>query len=146
MKIAHGRFAVAALAFALYALSPGGGASAHDVEEDGRHVEVGTASWYGPGLQGNTTASGDVFDQNALTAAHPTLPMATEATVTNLENGRTVDVEINDRGPFAQDRVIDLSKAAAEELDMTDSGTAEVRIEAETGSASRAQAENAKAE
>lgn len=146
MKSARGRFAAATLASTLSVLAPGACASAHDPEDRGPHVEVGTASWYGPGLQGKPTASGDAFDQNALTAAHPTLPLETEATVTNLENGRTVEVEINDRGPFVPDRVIDLSKAAAEELGMTDSGTAEVRIEAETGPASQAQADEVTAE
>lgn len=93
------------------------------------HKEVGEASWYGPGLQGKETANGETFDQKELTAAHPTLPMGTKAKVTNLENGKKVDVRINDRGPFAGDRVIDLSKAAAKKLDMQDDGTTQVKIE-----------------
>jgi rare lipoprotein A (peptidoglycan hydrolase) len=95
------------------------------------HVEVGEASWYGQSFAGKPTASGEPFDPEALTAAHPDLPLGTEATVTNLANGRSVEVEINDRGPYADNREIDLSRAAAERLDMIEEGEAEVRIEAE---------------
>jgi rare lipoprotein A len=91
--------------------------------------QVGTASWYGPGFHGKKTASGERFDQNKLTAAHRSLPLDTVVKVTNLENGKAVKVSINDRGPYAGKRVIDLSRAAARELDMTDEGTARVRIE-----------------
>lgn len=91
--------------------------------------EVGEASWYGPGLQGKETANGETFDQKQLTAAHPTLPMGTKAKITNLENGKKVDVRINDRGPFVGDRVIDVSKAAANKLDMQEDGTTQVKIE-----------------
>lgn len=93
--------------------------------------EVGEASWYGPGFQGNETASGETFDQNKMTAAHPTLPMGTTAEVTNLENDKKVEVRINDRGPYEGNRVIDLSRAAASRLDMEDDGTSQVRIEAQ---------------
>jgi rare lipoprotein A (peptidoglycan hydrolase) len=92
--------------------------------------EVGEASWYGPGFQGKETANGETFDQKDMTAAHPTLPMGTKAEVTNLENGKKVEVRINDRGPYADDRVIDLSGAAAKKLNMKGDGTAEVKIEA----------------
>ena len=91
--------------------------------------QVGTASWYGPGFHGRKTASGERFDQNKLTAAHRSLPLDTVVKVTNLDNGKAVKVEINDRGPYSGKRVIDLSRAAARELDMTDDGTARVRIE-----------------
>lgn len=92
--------------------------------------EVGEASWYGPGFHGQETASGDTFNQNELTAAHPNLPMGSKATVTNLENGKKVEVTINDRGPTAKvDRVIDLSSGAANKLDMKADGTAQVKIE-----------------
>ena len=91
--------------------------------------QVGTASWYGPGFNGRKTASGERFDQNKLTAAHRSLPLDTVVTVTNLDNGKAVKVEINDRGPYSGKRVIDLSRAAARKLDMTDDGTARVRIE-----------------
>ncbi|MGA7980960.1 MAG: septal ring lytic transglycosylase RlpA family protein [Chromatiaceae bacterium] len=92
------------------------------------HTEVGTASWYGPGFQGRETANGETFDQHAMTAAHPSLPMGTKAKVTNLENGKKVEVRINDRGPYADDRVIDLSSRAAKKLGMKEDGTAEVKI------------------
>ena len=91
--------------------------------------QVGTASWYGPGFHGKKTASGERFDQNKLTAAHRSLPLDTVVKVTNLENGKAVKVSINDRGPYVGKRVIDLSHAAARKLDMTDDGTARVRIE-----------------
>ena len=94
------------------------------------HKEVGAASWYGPGFQGNETANGETFDQKKMTAAHPTLPMGTKAEVTNLENGKKVEVRINDRGPYVGDRAIDLSRAAARKLDMEDDGTTQVKIEA----------------
>jgi rare lipoprotein A len=91
--------------------------------------QVGTASWYGPGLRGRRTANGDVLDPNALTAAHRSLPLDSRIRVTNLQNGKSVDVVVNDRGPFHGGRVIDLSVKAAQRLDMTAAGTARVRIE-----------------
>ena len=93
--------------------------------------QTGEASWYGPGFHGPQTASGEPFDQNDLTAAHRSLPLGTKAQVTDVESGKSVEVTINDRGPYVKDRVIDLSKAAAEELGMTREGTATVKIEAE---------------
>lgn len=96
------------------------------------HKEVGEASWYGPGFQGKETSSGETFDQKKMTAAHPTLPMGTKATVTNLDNGNKVEVIINDRGPDADNRVIDLSGGAANKLDMKEDGTARVKIETKT--------------
>lgn len=89
----------------------------------------GLASWYGPGFAGRRTASGEVFDPNALTAAHRSLPFGTVVRVVNLDNRRSVEVRINDRGPFKPDRVIDLSRAAAEALDMIGSGVGPVRVE-----------------
>jgi rare lipoprotein A len=91
--------------------------------------QVGNASWYGRFHQGRKTASGDRFNMNALTAAHRTLPLGTEATVTNLENGRSVDVVVNDRGPYMRGRIIDLSRRAAEKLGMKEQGVAKVRVE-----------------
>jgi rare lipoprotein A (peptidoglycan hydrolase) len=91
--------------------------------------EVGEASWYGPGFHGKETANGETFNQNNMTAAHPSLPLGTKAEVTNLENGKKVEVRINDRGPYVQERVIDVSRAAAKRLDMEEDGTTEVRIE-----------------
>jgi rare lipoprotein A len=89
----------------------------------------GWASWYGPGFDGATSANGEVFDQYALTAAHRDLPFDTLVRVTNLDNGRSVIVRINDRGPFIPDREIDLSAGAAEEIGMMASGTAPVALE-----------------
>lgn len=89
----------------------------------------GMASWYGPGFHGNTSASGEIFDQNALTAAHRTLPFGTRVQVTNMDNGRSVVVRINDRGPFSGGRIIDLSAAAARVLGLVQSGVAPVRLD-----------------
>ena len=93
--------------------------------------QVGEASSYGRGFRGKKTATGEKFDQNDRTAAHPTLPLGTQATVTNLETGDSVDVKINDRGPYVKGRDIDLSKGAAKELGMTKGGVAPVKIEAQ---------------
>jgi rare lipoprotein A len=92
-------------------------------------TQVVTASWYGPGFHGQETASGETFDQNALTAAHRTLPMGTEAKVTNLETGQSVTVTINDRGPYVPGRQLDLSQAAAKQIGLTKKGVAKVKIE-----------------
>ena len=92
-------------------------------------IERGLASWYGPGFQGKQTASGEAFNQFALTAAHRDFPLGSLVTVTNLNNGRQVDVEINDRGPHVGGRIIDVSKAAAQKLGMIEGGIAPVRIE-----------------
>ena len=88
----------------------------------------GQASWYGSDFQGSPTASGEPFDMNALTAAHRTLPLGSYARVKNLDNGRTVVVRINDRGPHARRREIDLSYAAAQEIEMVGAGTAPVEV------------------
>ena len=92
-------------------------------------IGTGTASYYGPGLAGNPTASGEPFDPGALTAAHRTLPFGSRVRVTNAANDRSVIVRINDRGPFAKRRIIDVSKAAARKLGMIEEGTATVRLE-----------------
>jgi len=90
---------------------------------------VGTATWYGANAQGRRTAAGERFDRHALTAAHRTLPFNSRVRVTNLRNGRSVIVRITDRGRFGPGRVIDLSEAAAREIDMVDRGVARVRLE-----------------
>ena len=90
--------------------------------------QVGVASWYGRQFHGRRTANGERFDMNALTAAHPTLPLSTVVRVTNLDNGRSVAVRINDRGPFARGRIIDLSHAGARALGFEAQGTARVRV------------------
>lgn len=89
---------------------------------------LGRASWYGPEFQGSPTASGEPFNMNALTAAHRTLPLGSYARVKNLDNGRSVVVKINDRGPHARRRMIDLSYAAAQEIRMVGAGTARVEV------------------
>ncbi|WP_323795474.1 septal ring lytic transglycosylase RlpA family protein [Nisaea sp.] len=93
------------------------------------YVETGIASWYGPNFHNKDTANGEVFDQNAVTAAHRTLPMPSVVRVTNLENGRALVVRINDRGPFAHGRIIDLSRRSAQLLGFQRQGTAKVRVE-----------------
>ena len=92
------------------------------------YVERGVASWYGPGFHGNQTANGERYDMHRLTAAHRTLPLGSVAQVRSLSNGRTVTVRINDRGPFARGRIIDLSLAAAEGLGMIGQGTDQVEV------------------
>lgn len=91
-------------------------------------VQVGIASWYGPGFHGSKTASGEIYNMFKLTAAHKTLPLGTYVKVINLENGKSVIVKINDRGPFVKGRIIDLSYAAAKRLGMLKKGTAKVKI------------------
>jgi len=88
----------------------------------------GEASWYGPGFHGRRTANGEVYNQYALTAAHPMLPLGTQVEVVNLDNRRRVWVRINDRGPYAKGRILDLSRVAAEYLGLIGPGTARVRI------------------
>jgi len=92
-------------------------------------VETGLASWYGRRFHGNLTASGEVFNQEKLTAAHRTLPWGSRVKVTNLTNGKSVEVRINDRGPFGKGRIIDMSRAAAKVLGMVGSGITTVRVE-----------------
>ena len=91
--------------------------------------ETGIASWYGPGFHANQTANGEIYDENDLTAAHKTLPMPSLVRVTNLENGRSLVVRINDRGPFVNNRVIDLSRRSAQLLGIEQKGTAKVRVQ-----------------
>jgi rare lipoprotein A (peptidoglycan hydrolase) len=100
-------------------------------------TQTGTASWYGPGFDGKETASGATFDQHAMTAAHRTLPLGTEAKVTNLATGQSVQVTINDRGPYVQGRQLDLSKAAAKQIGLTTQGLAKVKIETKRPSAKK---------
>lgn len=92
-------------------------------------AEEGIASYYADSLDGNPTASGESYNKNAMTAAHRTLPFGTKVKVTNLSNHKSVVVRINDRGPHIENRIIDISGAAAEKLGLLDSGTTRVRIE-----------------
>ncbi len=96
---------------------------------DGRVSQTGIASWYGPGFHGKATASGAIYNQDDMTAAHQTLPLGSKVMVTNMETGRTAEVLVNDRGPFAKGRIIDLSYAAAQAIDMVGPGTALVRVD-----------------
>jgi rare lipoprotein A len=93
----------------------------------------GTASWYGKKFHGRTTASGEIYNMHAMTAAHKTLPLGTLVVVHNLRNNRQIKVRINDRGPFVRGRIIDLSHAAAEKIGMIGAGTAPVKIVALAG-------------
>ena len=95
----------------------------------GAQTYQGKASFYGPGFHGKKCANGQVFDMNKLTCAHKTLPFGTMLKVTNLKNGKSTIVEVTDRGPYIKGRIIDLSKAAAEEIDMINAGVANVEIE-----------------
>ncbi len=98
-------------------------------QEDFNYDETGIASWYGPNFHAKLTANGEVFDQNAVTAAHKTLQMPSVARITNLENGRSIIVRINDRGPFVNGRILDLSRRSAQLLGMEGQGTAKVRVQ-----------------
>ena len=89
----------------------------------------GIASWYGDPFHGQRTSNGEVYDMDAMTAAHRTLPFQTVVRVHNLDNGKEVQVRVNDRGPFVKGRIVDLSRAAAREIDMVGPGTARVRLE-----------------
>ncbi|MGB0577645.1 MAG: septal ring lytic transglycosylase RlpA family protein [Alphaproteobacteria bacterium] len=93
------------------------------------YVEKGIASWYGPQFHGRKTANGEIFDMNTVSAAHRTLPLPSVVQVTNLKNGRSLKIRINDRGPFAKNRIIDLSRRAAQLLGFERAGTALVRVE-----------------
>lgn len=98
-------------------------------KEDYDYREEGVASWYGPGFNGQLTANGEVYDQTDMTAAHRTLPLPSMVRVTNLDNGRSIVLRINDRGPFAKNRIIDISERGAQLLDFVRQGTARVRVE-----------------
>lgn len=97
-------------------------------QADSNYNRTGIASWYGKLFHGRLTANGEVYDMHALTAAHPTLPLPSYVHVTNLSNGHDVIVRVNDRGPYAHDRVIDMSREAARVLGFESKGTAKVRV------------------
>ncbi len=104
------------------------GSLVYTPREDPGYDRVGSASWYGELFHGRRTANGEIYDMDRLSAAHPTLPLPVYARVTNLNNGRTIVVRINDRGPYASDRIIDLSRRSAELLGFRNHGTATVRV------------------
>ena len=109
------------------------GKTYHPLKSAHGFVEEGVASWYGPGFHGRRTSSGELYNQFAMTAAHKILPLGTKVRVSLLNGKRQVVVRINDRGPFVDNRIIDLSRAAASELDMIGKGTARVRVQSLTG-------------
>ncbi|MGZ3592072.1 MAG: septal ring lytic transglycosylase RlpA family protein [Thermodesulfobacteriota bacterium] len=98
-------------------------------KRESRAVQQGIASWYGADFHGKQTSSGEVYDMHQLTCAHNTLPLGTMVMVTNLENGKSVELKVNDRGPFVKERIIDVSYAAAQMLGMWEKGTAPVKVE-----------------
>ena len=102
----------------------------YEPKEDPNYAQTGIASWYGYPFHGQRTANGDIYDMNAMTAAHQTLPMPSYVRVTNLENGRSIILTVNDRGPFVQGRIIDLSRRAADLLGFSEKGTTLVKVEA----------------
>lgn len=96
--------------------------------DNAQPIESGISSWYGPNFHGKLTANGERYDMDGVTAAHRTLPFGSIVLVENLDNGKTVQVRVNDRGPYAKNRIIDLSRGAAEKIDMIGPGTARVRL------------------
>ena len=125
----HRALAIALLSVGL-AVSCGGPKTPPKVADAGLdgYTEKGMASWYGKPYHGRQTASGERYDMHAMTAAHRTLPFGTVVRVTNLDNGRQVEVRINDRGPFKKNRIIDLSYASAKKLDMIGPGVVKVKM------------------
>lgn len=104
------------------------GVTYYPMESADGYSEVGIASWYGPGFHGKLTANGERYNQKAMTAAHRTLPLPTLVKVENLENGKSIIVRVNDRGPYSKGRIIDLTETGARRLGMLDKGTAKVRV------------------
>jgi len=98
-------------------------------KRESKGVQFGVASWYGGEFHGRATSSGEVYDMHQLTCAHNTLPLGTVVMVTNLENGRSLELKVNDRGPFVKERILDVSYAAAQMLGMWEKGTAPVKVE-----------------
>ena len=130
--------AVLGFAAALCVTAPAGGervrvearaSSTAPAAHEPEWTQKGRVSWYGPGFHGRRTANGEVFDTNELTMAHRTLPFGTEVRVTNLANGRSVVLRVNDRGPYVRGRIADLSHAAATRLGFVDDGVTRARIE-----------------
>lgn len=117
---------LAALLLSIFAVAPATMAQAQPTKSSGKIVQNGRASWYGPGFHGRRTASGETFNTHDLTAAHRTLPFGTRVRVVNKRTGKSVVVRINDRGPYAHGRVIDLSRASAQAIGLT--GVASVTV------------------
>lgn len=127
--------AVSAIALLAACAAPGSppsgvGKSWYHPQDDAGYDAVGIASWYGAPYHGCRTASGQIYNMHAATAAHPTLAFGTRVRVTNLTNGRSIVLTINDRGPFTKGRIVDVSRHAAEQLRFVQAGTARVRVQA----------------
>jgi rare lipoprotein A len=135
--LAWGTLTLALVSFIACSVPPPRSKAVLPPPPEGRVTQTGIASWYGPGFHGQATASGVIYDQHELTAAHQTLPLGTRVMVTNLENGKSTEVAINDRGPFLKERILDLSYAAARTLGMIGPGTIPVRIEVLDGGPQR---------
>ena len=129
---------VAVIAFVAWGCAPGRPADRVAARRAAAAPSTGMASYYAAKYHGRPTASGERFDNGKLTAAHRTLPFGTRVRVTNLANGRSVTVRVNDRGPFGQGRIIDLSRTAAERIDMVRAGVVRVRVEPVGGAPGRA--------
>lgn len=122
-------FAITAIFASACGTARKGASSSSSTSVKGRRVlETGVSSWYGPKFHGKLTANGETYDMDGITAAHRTLPFNTEVLVENLDNGKTLVVRINDRGPFAKDRILDLSRGAARKLGVIGPGTANVKL------------------
>ena len=121
--------ALAAMTAAVLLALPVGAEQGLQRTTKGGQIEVGTGSWYGPGFHGKLTANGEIFDQNKLTAAHRTLPLPSTIAVTNLANNRSLILRVNDRGPYIEGRIVDVSKRAAQILGFEKEGLATLQLE-----------------
>ncbi|MCG2589380.1 septal ring lytic transglycosylase RlpA family protein [Rhodohalobacter sulfatireducens] len=132
MSVKHSKITLAILMVVLLLITSSCGvirrSSPPELSGSGRIIGSGIASWYGPNFHGKLTANGERYNMNDYTAAHKTLPFNTMVRVDNVENGKSVVVRINDRGPYIDNRIIDLSRKAARQIDMIGSGTASVRL------------------
>ncbi len=128
MRVMKARVRLVALVVAVAAVAAAASCGASGASLGPGDRERGKASWYGEPFHGRPTANGEIYDMHAISAAHRTLPLGTRLAVRNLENGRSIEVRINDRGPFVGQRILDLSRAAASELGMLQRGVAEVEI------------------
>lgn len=118
---------MAMMAAVLLALPVGADQNFERTSKSGQ-IEVGTGSWYGPGFHGKLTANGEIFDQNKLTAAHPTLPLPSTIAITNLANNRSLILRVNDRGPYIDGRIVDVSQRAAQILGFEKEGLATLQL------------------
>lgn len=144
MSKSKDRFFISLIALMLVGTAAINQAQAAPVHEVSNFKQTGKASWYGPGFHGRKTSNGERFNMNALTAAHRSLPLPSYVRVTNLANNKSIIVRVNDRGPFHGNRVMDLSKGAAQQLGFVNMGSANIRIESLDASGDNLQFANAK--